>query len=53
MRRVGVLLEAANDIEAARSFYGARDKSIGDYFVDSLVSDIESLTIFHELGERV
>lgn len=40
MRRVVVLTEAAEDIEQARDFYDAQELGVGDYFVDSLLSDI-------------
>jgi hypothetical protein len=47
MRRVVILLEAAEDIEAARDFYDAQQPGIGDYCADSLVADIESLALYH------
>jgi hypothetical protein len=45
MRRVVILAEAAEDIEAARDFYDAQQPGIGDYCADSLVADIESLAL--------
>jgi hypothetical protein len=47
MRRVVILDEAADDIEAARDFYDAQQPGIGDYCADSLVADIESLALYH------
>ncbi len=50
MRRVLVLEEAAQDLEMARDFYDTRDTreiGVGSYCVDSLLSDIESLSLFH------
>jgi hypothetical protein len=32
-------------LEAARDFYNAYDPGIGQYFVDSLLTDIESLAV--------
>jgi plasmid stabilization system protein ParE len=34
---------AIEDIEAARDFYEVQQVGVGDYFVDSLLSDIERL----------
>jgi hypothetical protein len=47
MRSVVVLEEAAQDIETARDFYDSRESGVGDYCVDSLIADIESLAFFH------
>jgi hypothetical protein len=47
MRRVVVLQEAAEDIETARAFYDMCELGVGDYFVDSLIADIESLSLLH------
>ena len=47
MRTVVVLTEAAEDIKQARDFYDAQAPGIGDYCADSLVADIESLTLYH------
>lgn len=47
MRTVVVLAEAAEDIEIARDFYDAQEPGIGDYCVDSLLTDIESLALYH------
>lgn len=47
MKPVVVLAEAARDLELGRDFYDAQQLGIGDYFVDSLLSDLESLRLFH------
>ena len=47
MKPVFVLLDAAEDLELGKAFYDSQEKGIGDYFVDSLLSDIESLRSFH------
>ena len=52
MRSVVVLAEAAEDIENARDFYGAQEPGIGDYCVDSLLADIESLALYHGIHLR-
>lgn len=46
VKDVVVLQEAANDLEDGRSFYDRRQMGIGDYFWDSLIADLESLSIF-------
>jgi plasmid stabilization system protein ParE len=43
LKQVVVLAEAVEDIEAARDFYEVQQPGVGDYFVDSLLSDIERL----------
>ena len=46
MKQVVVLADAAEDIEAARNFYEAQEHGVGEYCVDSLLADIESLGLF-------
>jgi hypothetical protein len=48
LKRVIVLADAAEDIETARDFYEAQETGVGEYCVDSLLSDIESLGLFSE-----
>jgi len=52
MKSVVVLAEAAEDIEQARDFYDAQEFGIGDYFADSILSDIESLALYHGIHAR-
>jgi len=47
MKPVFVLSDAAEDLELGKAFYDSQGIGIGDYFVDSLLSDIESLRLFH------
>lgn len=46
IRKVFVLKEAAFDLEEGRLFYDRNEQGVGDYFFDSLISDIESLRFF-------
>ena len=46
LKRVIILADAAEDIEAARDFYEAQELGVGEYCVDSLLADIESLGLF-------
>lgn len=41
-----VLEEAAEDLEAGKVFYDQQEDGVGDYFWDSLIADIESLSLF-------
>lgn len=43
---VVVLEDAAADIEAGRQFYEAREQGVGDYFVESILSDLGSLVLY-------
>lgn len=47
MRPVVVLAEAAEDIEAVRKFYDSVEVGLGNYFADSIITDLESLSLFH------
>ena len=42
-----VLAEAAEDLEAARSFYDARETGVGENCANALQADIASLALFH------
>jgi hypothetical protein len=52
MRKVVVLAEAAEDIEQARDFYDTQELGIGDYCVDSILTDIESLVLYHGIHSK-
>ena len=47
MRSIFVLEEAAEDIERGREFYDQQEIGVGAYFEDTILSDIESLGLFH------
>ena len=44
--RVKILDEAEQDLLDGLSFYEVQDEGLGDYFLDSLSSDIDSLQLF-------
>ena len=46
VKEVIVLHEAENDLYAGEDFYELQECGIGDYFWDSLISDIESLYLY-------
>lgn len=45
-RNVDLLDEAERDLRAGEEFYNKRESGLGDYFVDSLFSDLSSLQLF-------
>ena len=45
IRTVVTLEEAAKDLDSGKAFYDFNEEGIGLYFIDSLLSDIESLKI--------
>jgi hypothetical protein len=47
VRPVVLLSQAADDLAAAEDFYEAHGPGMGSYCVDSLLSDVESLVLFH------
>ncbi|WDN87762.1 hypothetical protein BuS5_00730 [Desulfosarcina sp. BuS5] len=45
VKSVITLREVADDLQGGKVFYERRETGVGDYFWDSLISDIESLYI--------
>lgn len=52
MKPVVVLEEATADLEEGRAFYDRLEAGIGDYYVESLLSDLERLRLFHGIHTR-
>lgn len=46
IKEVAVLEEVSEDIEEGISFYEEQESWVGEYFFDSIVSDIESLRFY-------
>jgi hypothetical protein len=46
VKHIQILSDAETDLEEGRAFYDKQGEHIGDYFWDSLLSDMESLVIF-------
>ena len=46
LRKVLALKEVAMDLDERRLFYDRKEPVIGDYFFDSLISDLESLKLY-------
>ena len=38
--------DAVGDIQAGRRFYESRERGIGDYFVESILADLQSLVLY-------
>ncbi len=45
IKHIKVLAEAEEDLETGRLFYENQEQGIGEYFWDTLISDIESLIL--------
>ena len=45
-REVIVLNEVVEDLKEGQIFYNRKESGIGDYFFDSLISDLESLRLY-------
>ena len=45
-KRVVVLDDAVDDLAAGIAFYDAQELGVGQYFFDSLLSDIDSLQLY-------
>ena len=43
-----VLEDAAEDLESGAQFYESCATGVGDYFLDSILSDLDSLILFAE-----
>jgi len=50
---VQILTEAVSDLEVGKQFYNQQEKGVGEYFWDSLISDIESLIIYAGVHSKV
>lgn len=46
VRKLTILKEVAEDLEEGRLFYDRKEPGTGDYFFDSLISDLESLKLY-------
>ena len=51
--RVRILPAALNDLASGREFYRKQGEEVGDYFLDSLFSDIDSLALYGGIHRKV
>jgi hypothetical protein len=52
IKEVFVLEEAEDDLDEGRDFYNTKEFGVGEYFWDSVVSDIESLIIYAGIHKK-
>jgi plasmid stabilization system protein ParE len=51
--KIHILGSAFDDLAKGQLFYEERGDGIGDYFLDSLISDIDSLTLYAGIHAKV
>lgn len=51
--KIKILPAALSDLDRGRIFYARQGKSVGDYFLDSLFSDIDSLQLYAGVHMKV
>lgn len=50
---VRILESAVDDLERGKAFYGRHGAEVGEYFLDSLFSDIDSLLLYAGIHPKV
>lgn len=50
--KIRLLSLALDDLDAGRQFYERQQAGLGDYFLDSLFSDIDSLLLYAGIHQR-
>lgn len=53
VKHIHILSEAEADLDVGRFFYENQEPGVGEYFWDSLLSDIESLIIYAGVHSKV
>ena len=51
--KIKILISAVKDLEAGRQFYEKQGEGLGDYFFDTLFSDIDSLALFGGVHRKI
>lgn len=51
--KIKILESAIEDLNRGRQFYAALGKEVGEYFLDSLFSDIDSLLLYAGIHQKV
>ena len=51
--KIKILKSAYNDLLKGREFYEAQGENIGEYFFDSLFSDIDSLVLYGGIHQKI
>ena len=52
MRQIRILSVALDDLRHGRNFYEQQQSGVGDYFLDSLFSDVDALLIHAGVHEQ-
>lgn len=52
IKDVFILEEAVDDLNEGKSFYNLKELGVGEYFWDSMISDIESLIIYAGIHKK-
>lgn len=50
--KIEILSIAMSDIQSGQSFYERQQEGLGDYFLDSLFSDIDSLLLYAGMHQQ-
>jgi plasmid stabilization system protein ParE len=51
--KIKILPAALADLDRGREFYSDQEEELGDYFLDSLFSDIDSLVLYAGVHRKV
>lgn len=51
--KIRILTSAFNDLADGRDFYEQQGEKLGDYFLDSLFSDIDALVLYAGIHRKV
>ena len=51
--KIKILSSAVDDLHAGRLFYEKQSEGLGEYFFDSLFSDIDSLVLYAGIHQKV
>jgi hypothetical protein len=51
--KIKILPTALADLDRGREFYSQQEEVLGDYFLDSLFSDIDSLVLYAGVHRKV
>jgi len=51
--RIRILSLAVEDLDAGRRFYEKQQEGLGEYFLDSLFSDIDSLLLYAGIHQKM
>jgi len=51
--KIKILSSAVEDLHAGRLFYDKQTEGLGEYFLDSLFSDIDSLVLYAGIHQKV